>query len=1552
MKRKIMCAFVATSMAFSTVVSPIPIYGIGQVQAFAAEAREGETILDSGTMQVRIDNNFPRVIDYTLGDKVFYGQPNAIDIVEVNGYDKANSKWSSPKSIKVSGVTITKDGDKSATYTVPVKDGNIDSIVTVKITVENNTLSYDITNIAGNGSEKIQSIKIPNLSIVSVRNDQEGANFYGSVISNHVDVEQKGDRSVLVNESFTSDNKENKYMYGIVSNNELSASVWSNSDASRFNRVSTTSYKVGDVSAFGMGSSEWVYGDAELKVAEEDGSQPRPSLKVVITGDANGDSVINWNDGAIAYRDIMAEVKGSEDVPDQVAQRIAMNFGSMAANPFLKTLDNVKRVYLATDGLGQKVLLKGYQSEGHDSAHPDYDAVGERIGGVEDMRTLLDRGQEYGAVFGIHINAVETYPEAKAFSNELITDYGWNWIDAGYHIDTKYDWANGLRLDRLRKLKELGLNLNFLYTDAWGNGTYGGDNWAARRHAEEIKSVGYNVATEWADKMEDDAVWSHWATDLNYGGFDGKGINSEVARFIHNHQKDVWIAQHPSYAGVALNPLLGGYQLEGFEGWQANTDFTNYIKALYNVNLPTKFLQHYEVNYWEDDVDGREKEIRLINNETGDKVVVKRAGKPGASGLDASRIITLNGVTILEDNYSVESTNRVTDGNGKTYLAKGNHTEDVKYLIPWTWQSINGDENSKNDYEPKLYHWNLNGGTSTWDLPQEFQEGVKVYKLTDTGRVEADISSISGSRITLNAEPATSYILVKSDSTRTPKTITYGEKMHVVDPGFTAANLDAWNRIGSAELYRDYASNPMVKFTQPGDSISQQITDLEPNHKYTALVYVGNQSDTSNTVMEIQNGDETKSVYTEKSINKNYVKSDAHVQATVWDGNAWVSADTSYMQTMQVTFIAKSNTANLTLKRVLKDGQEVDDEKPSYLDDIRIVKSNSDYYPQDKQQTELDSVKYPVFYQDFENVERGIYPFVPNIGHKREDNRVHLAERNGEYTQRGWSGNGRFRPYMINDVIDGNWALKSHADIFYLAYENGKYVKYPSGLLFNTIPQNFRFEPGVTYDIEFDYECGSDGQYRFIYGSEEYSRGSNYYTEAIENTSSKDGPQTFKISITGDESGQTWFGIDGKLNGREEWKGNDLLTQAVASGAYDFVMDNLKITKTDKPPVDYVPDDPYKGVAKIESITATNAKNEVILDETIGEPAPNGAIANAFDRNPETYWHTKWQNGYKVELPAEIVIDLGKDTNIGKFEYIPRKGNSNGAITNFDFSYMKDGDNKYRKVAVSSEWEGDTSIKEVPNLSNGIKARYLKLTVNDSVGDSNGNHITAAEFLPYITEGEPAPEPEEPEDTDVIRIWNIKATNKDGDILIDQGGTPITNAIDADLNTQWHTAWSGGNINGHTPVEIVMDMGESYTMNKFDYVARQDGGINGAIERAKLSYSLNKTAWTDVEEKTFERTANITGTFEFPDGVQARYLKLTVYSTYGNAEADLNAYISAQEFIPHRFISKNEVLDDAVKDAQKVINDNGAKVDDVIKSIKDLSDAIVNYSKAEKSNNQ
>src|SRR5699024_6263341 len=192
-------------------------------------------------------------------------------------------------------------------------------------------------------------------------------------------------------------------------------------------------------------------------------------VDIVLTGDRNGDDTVDWQDGGIAYREILIDAVGSENVPDTVISHIPFNFASAATHPFLRTLDDVKRIHLATDGLGQQALLKGYGSEGHDSAHPDYGGnYNTRAGGLEDLNTLITEGRKWNARFGVHVNATEVYPEAKHFADVPYDPNapGWNWIDQSYYLDQRQDIADASEngaLGRFQQLREEVPGLDYLY---------------------------------------------------------------------------------------------------------------------------------------------------------------------------------------------------------------------------------------------------------------------------------------------------------------------------------------------------------------------------------------------------------------------------------------------------------------------------------------------------------------------------------------------------------------------------------------------------------------------------------------------------------------------------------------------------------------------------------------------------------------------------------------------------------------------------------------------------------------------------------------------------------------------------------------------------------------------------------------------------------------------------------------------------------------------------------------------------------------------------------
>ena len=287
--------------------------------------------LSTDDMDVYVAKNFPSVVRYEMkkGDlkgKTFYGQTSEINTIRINGTDIKLSK---------DNVKATFEG-KKATYVLTVKDdaAHIDAVLTAELVAKDNTVAFEITKVEnkleeaapGKAVEKgklgnpIQTIEIPNHSLVSVNSTQEGANLVGAAMSTKTQV--SGDEYVEVNANTPARNRD--YMYAFVSNNEMSAGLWSNSEyegrnagasssgGSSNTRVMSTSEQKDGYVSMGLGSSAWywhrVMTDSHNRtwVLEE---TETPKMKVVIAGDSNEDTDIDWQDGAVAFRDIIQSVQ-------------------------------------------------------------------------------------------------------------------------------------------------------------------------------------------------------------------------------------------------------------------------------------------------------------------------------------------------------------------------------------------------------------------------------------------------------------------------------------------------------------------------------------------------------------------------------------------------------------------------------------------------------------------------------------------------------------------------------------------------------------------------------------------------------------------------------------------------------------------------------------------------------------------------------------------------------------------------------------------------------------------------------------------------------------------------------------------------------------------------------------------------------------------------------------------------------------------------------------------------------------------------------------------
>jgi endo-alpha-N-acetylgalactosaminidase len=656
------------------IASILPLITFSQSTAY--------TSISSSELVLTVDSEFPLIKQYKLlkNNAILNGNISNNKIVLING-------------IEFSPEVTTSVTENAISYTMSLED--IKVLLRVKIEVLDDIVDLKFIEIKEDGDFKIHTIAFPEQELLTISSNEKNANFSGAKMYTAIG-DNEGDVFQKLNKKTVLDSVAQGFLYGILSKQDLSASIWTNAveEKTDNNRILKKTYKKNKVIYTSLWSGSWVYRADKMSLASQ-----LPQLKIILTDDANDDRKVDWQDGAIVFRNIMNNPFGAERVKDWVVFRIPMNFASQATNPFSKSLDETKRIFLNTDGLGQFVILKGYGGEGHDSNHPDYGYIGTRQGGVEEMNLICDKANDYNADIGVHINGTESYPEARMFSESLVVKekLGWNWLDKSYRIDKRYDAIDHKRFNRLKSLKDQVPNLDFIYLDVW----YARGSWDSRKVASEINSLDLILATEFPQDLEYDAVWNHWAVDSKYGGKNIKGFNSKIVRFIRNHQKDTWIADHP---------FLGGAKMVDYEGWQGRVNYDNCIDITFQTNLPTKYIQHFPIIKWEENT------IQLENN-----VIIKMESE--------KRIIEKDGKLIYNDN---------------AYLLPWNPMEESK-LYHWNEKGGTTD-------------WSL---PKSWDGVTS----IFMYELSDLGKILNNEIKVNNDSLKISAKAKTPYVIYKKPQT-------------------------------------------------------------------------------------------------------------------------------------------------------------------------------------------------------------------------------------------------------------------------------------------------------------------------------------------------------------------------------------------------------------------------------------------------------------------------------------------------------------------------------------------------------------------------------------------------------------------------------------------------------------------------------------------------------------------------------------------------------------------------------------------------------------------
>ncbi|WP_353567377.1 discoidin domain-containing protein [Haloferula sargassicola] len=137
------------------------------------------------------------------------------------------------------------------------------------------------------------------------------------------------------------------------------------------------------------------------------------------------------------------------------------------------------------------------------------------------------------------------------------------------------------------------------------------------------------------------------------------------------------------------------------------------------------------------------------------------------------------------------------------------------------------------------------------------------------------------------------------------------------------------------------------------------------------------------------------------------------------------------------------------------------------------------------------------------------------------------------------------------------------------------------------------------------------------------------------------------------------------------------------------------------------------------------------------------------------------------------------------------------------------------------------------------QARYVRLVAWSEV---NGNPwTTVGEFT--ILDG----------NGDAVPAASVDVSDFDSEELVGEFA-PASNAVDDDPDTYWHTEWSASTPSH--PHQITLDLGSSRELGGYVYTPRQDFA-NGRIADYQVSYSLDASTWTVMDEGTWPDSAAV-----------------------------------------------------------------------------------------------
>ncbi|MDO6427372.1 discoidin domain-containing protein [Thalassotalea sp. 1_MG-2023] len=318
-------------------------------------------------------------------------------------------------------------------------------------------------------------------------------------------------------------------------------------------------------------------------------------------------------------------------------------------------------------------------------------------------------------------------------------------------------------------------------------------------------------------------------------------------------------------------------------------------------------------------------------------------------------------------------------------------------------------------------------------------------------------------------------------------------------------------------------------------------------------------------------------------------------------------------------------------------------------------------------------------------------------------------------------------------------------------------------------------------------------------------------------------------------------------------------------------------------------------------------------------------LGNAFDGNEATIWHTNWGDGAPT-YPHTITIDLGDTYDVNRIRYLPRQdGGVNGTIVGYELYISDDPDVYPAEPQIVGTWEDNTDEK-IEWFTEAVTGRFVKFVATEERGGSEW--ASAAEIKFGFDDGSD-PLAEGGEDDTETEVDNGGVCSGGGDTgdgnhvnipvnstLLDNAGLTATSPSGAQAGHElsfaldgltgdaghWHTPWSGVPAYPH---EVLIDLGEKYEVNRFDYTPRTGGGNGTVVEYEIYVGDSADSLGEPVAQGTWENSADVkTVTFTDKPG---RFVKFVALSEQGGgawaAASEFNVGVNTSEKVDNSTLS-------------------------------------------------